>query len=504
MRHHRTMGKWGIAACLAVTLALGVGAAWLGFWALVPALVAATGFAASGAWKRWDFETRSVTPNLMLVALPTVIAGPAIVGQPATMGVLALMALTALWRPARVDLSAACVLLPVIGLAIVGRPNYPGDKRSMLFFALASVTVTLCVRLSASKASAITSLVDGVGLFLVVSLVLQYAGLGHRAAVPVYEQGNSLTGGSRVVFPLDYSQATTPLMAAVFLAAVLPILLTVQEHRWLRWVAVAASFNVLIFGDRRSALLTAVLLGACLLLIPKVFRRTAPWIAGAALLTPFVYPHIRSTVGNIMDAAGSVTPFLTRRGEGDTAALNMRDRIWDISLTHWAHLDWKHQMLGYGNLGQAKSGMALKLRPLFGGNYRNPTTLTPHNSVLQLLFDGGWIVTAAFAVAIIFMARALRRDLAGLAMLTALIIVSITEVALSPSHAWGTWWMLVILGVIAFARERETEQALVPGDAEIGEEQTAKGRRRCQSSDIRGLPVNVAAAPMTARARQRL
>jgi hypothetical protein len=122
-------------------------------------------------------------------------------------------------------------------------------------------------------------------------------------------------------------------------------------------------------------------------------------------------------------------------------------------------------MVGFGSFGHTASGVSATYRRLFGRSYSDYGLATPHNSVLQILFDGGWVIGIAFAVTICYMALSLSRrssaiDLAGLAMLVALSIVGVTEVALSPAHSQPTWWVLVALGMIVFSQERSSpEQA---------------------------------------------
>ena len=69
-----------------------------------------------------------------------------------------------------------------------------------------------------------------------------------------------------------------------------------------------------------------------------------------------------------------------------------------------------------------------------------------------------------------------RGALIGLAMLVALVIVSVTEVALSPSHAHTqpTWWVLLILATIVFS---DGASEPVPDGADVSAAEGA-GRHR--------------------------
>jgi O-Antigen ligase len=434
-----------------------------GYWMLVPVAVGILGFLAAAAWSRGSRNLgpiTAVTPNLMLIALPTILATSAI-SFAASVYATAILALGVFWMRRspnnRIEPVWPCAILPAIGLAIVLRPNYPSTSRGVLAFTLGCIVIAGAVYLSTSRSSALTSLIDGIGLFLIASVALRFIGLGDTQPVGADELTNSLTGGDRVSFPLSISQALTPHMAAVYLAALTPILVVSRRYRVPRLVAVAAAVDVLVLADRRTALIGALFLALCVLLVPRLFRLAAPWLAVASMIIPFSYRFIQGAVEQVVSAADSQAPWLLRPGE-DPATLNGRDYIWSRSLDFFGNrVDWVHQMFGFGSYGHTASGVSANYGNMFGGSYGDRRLLTPHNSVLQLLFDGGWVIGIIFAATIGYMAWVLSRrssptDLAGLAMLTALSIVGITEVTLSPGYAQPTWWVLMALGMIVFSR----------------------------------------------------
>lgn len=440
-----------------LVVAFGVGAAstiW-GYWTLLPAAVVVVLVVASGVWRRG--EKSSEPTNWVLVVLPTVLAGTAI-NFLAGLALTAVLAVVVLWMKPVSRLSWRCAILPLVGLVIVLRPNYPATMITAAFFVLACVVVVRAVTL---PGNAFTSLTDGIGLFLATSVALRLVGfqggVGRTAGLD-----NTLTGGLRVTFPLTDSLAVTPGMAAIYLVAVVPMLFT-PHRRFPRLAAVGCAVYVITLADSRAALIGALLLAATVLLLPKLFRVLTPWIVTGALVLPFLYNPITGWT------------WLTRPGE-KAGTLNGRDRIWTHALTFYTdRIDPLHQAIGYGTYGQAASGASSSWNQAFEGYGADRRLITPHNSVLQILFDGGWMTVAVVAVVLIVMAWKLRTNLVGLAMLVALTVVGVTEVALSPGHAQSTWWVLLALSTATFMRPNDGV-APQPGQGVEGQMSVAEGR----------------------------
>ncbi len=398
-------------------------------------------------------------PNLVLTTLPTILAGSAISLNAATY-VAALLTILVLWiRPSpteRIRLNWTCAILPALALAIFLRPNYPSTAINVIFFILGCILVVRAVQLSSSIENAVVSLIDGIGLFLVTSVALWLAGFRGPQERSVGLE-NSLTGGERVIFPLSNSLAATPAVAAVFTAAIVPVLITYRKYRAPRLLATLCAIGIFALSDSRISLVAALIVSASALLIPRLFRTAAPWLIGGLLLVPFLYTYIQNLVGRLVSAVGIYAPWFVRSGE-NASTLNGRDYIWAQSLDFYrTRIDWVHQMFGFGSFGHAESGASATYNANFGGFGRDDRLLTPHNSMLQLLLDGGWIVAAVAAITLIYMAWLLSRRnspamLSGLAMLVTLSIVGVTEVALSPGHAQPTWWVLLTLSTIALSQ----------------------------------------------------
>ena len=438
----------------------------LGYWLLVPPAAAILGFVVLTAARRRTDKAPELavddTPNYLLIALPTIVAYAAISPRDSTFGI-AVVIVAMLWRGLSPDIRLRptwqSAILPVLGLAIVLRPMNSTTAPAILAFGLAGVAIAGAVYLSASTSSALISLGDGIGLYLIASVVLWLVGAESTGRSGV-DGSNTITGGIRVLFPLATAQAATPAAAAVYLAALVPILLVSSRYRTLRLVAAAAAVVVLIYADRRGALIGAFFVAVCALLAPRLLRRAAPLLVGTALFMPFIYGSIQTVFGQTILTASSQAQFLQRQGEGEDAALtlNGRDTIWSRSLDFYQNqVDWVHQTFGFGSFGNSSSGLADNFRSMFGKTVTNRGDITPHNSLLQILFDGGWIIGLVFAAIVLYTTWILSRrtstiDLATLAMLMTLAFVGSTEVALSPAHSQTTWWILLALGMIVFSR----------------------------------------------------
>ncbi|MCV7136620.1 O-antigen ligase family protein [Mycobacterium hodleri] len=459
---------------MVAAFAAGAGTVALGYWMLLPVVTALVAFAALSVWRRRRVGTISnriptLTPNVALIALPTALSAIAAI-TPVSLSFSAfLLILTAgiafaMRRPStgsfRMDLTWSCAALPVLALAIVLRPNFPTDTFDLLYFVVGCLITTRAVCLSESKSSAVISLIDGVGLFVVVSIGLWLVGVTGTAD-RTEGLGNSLTGGMRAIFPLSVSLAATPAMASVYITAVVPVIMYSGRYRFFRLVAAVCAVSVIILSDSRVSLLGSAFVCACVLLLPRMFRRVAPWLVGVAMIVPFIYEYVKVVFGQVMTAASSYAPWIIRPDE-EASTLAGRDQIWSRSIDFYEQrVDWLHQMIGHGTYGQSTSGASSYYSEGFEGFANDLQLVTPHSSTLQILFDGGWLVGVAVLVTMVRIAWVLARgrasaDLAGLSMLVALSIVGVSEVALSPSNSrqQPTWWVLVALSIIVFIRQR--------------------------------------------------
>lgn len=402
---------------------------------------------------RQDRVDDGVIPNVPLIALPTAAAlvnihlSTAVVA----LGLVATASLMAVGPTAnRLHLTVASLIFPVGGMAITLRTNLPETQIGTIYSAVVCIVTALVASKSHSRSSAIVSLIDGVGLLLLAAIALRLAGIGGRGNAPVV-MGNFLTGGERVFFTLTGSLINGPTLGAAYLVAAIPLIRWTRRYRTYRLVAVAGALYVLAQGDRRSALFTVILLLALAILTPRLLRKFAPWAIALALTGPFIL----KLTGSLPERL-SFTQF-QRVGEHDSESLNDRLQIWSRSLEFFGDkVDWYHQTIGYGTSGQLTSGAWTTYRNFFAG-ISGPAK-SPHSSVIQMLFDGGWFSASGFVISIVCLAyvmscRTSTADLASLAMLTLMSIVATTEPILAPGYPHPVWWTVMALGLIGFAKE---------------------------------------------------
>lgn len=406
----------------------------------------------------------SLVPNWPLVALPTAFSLSNISSLSAALIAVCLVAAASVLAGhsanGRLSLTVGSLVLALGGLAVALRPNPPQTMGTAIFYGVVCATTALVVRRSHSRSSAAVSLVDGVGVLLAVAVLLRLAGVDGAGNAPVV-MDNFLTGGERVVFPLLGALTSGPVLAAGYLVASSPIMRRTSQYRAYRLIAAAAALYVLVQGDRRSALFSVVVLVAMVTLTPRLLQKVAPWIIAFCLAAPFVL----SLTGGLTRQV-NLSQF-QRTGEQNSEALNDRLQIWSRSIEFYQdRIDWFHQAFGFGSSGHAVSGASLTYRSFFAGT-ADSAARSPHNSVLQALFDGGWILASGLVITIFCLALVMSRrnstfDLATLAMLTLLSIVGSTETLLTPGYAQPVWFTLVALGMIGFAQEDAVKRSSSP------------------------------------------
>lgn len=460
----------------ALTIGIGAAAVLYEWWLVLPFFLVVIGIVANGKLLGRNIQAQvsaqgQICVNPVLVVLPTALASSS-VNQGVGAGAAAVAAFGAIWlrtRNPNLQLTWFCAILPLLAVVIVMRPNHPSTVYTLVFVVIGLLATVLAIQNSNTKLDAIVSLYGGIGLFLVASLLLWLAGfVGTTDRTAGLE--NSITGGQRVIFPLSASLGATPGTAAVYLAAAVPVLVIVRRYRMLHILTAICATAIIILSDSRVSLLTAIALTIFVLLAPRLFRAAAPWVACFVLVLPFIYQKIQTAVA----ALSTEVPWLIRPDE-QAGTLARRDFIWAQSLEFYAtRIDWFHQMFGFGSSGHVKSGASAYYSNHFAGLNSDSSLLTPHNSMLQILFDGGWLVSCIFAVVIFCLAWKLSHQespfsLITLCLVVALTIVGVTEVALSPTHAQGQpcWWLLAALTIVVFSRERAVCQKSEPAGDRI-------------------------------------
>ncbi|OZD63130.1 O-antigen ligase family protein [Rhodococcus sp. 06-1460-1B] len=391
---------------------------------------------------------------LWLVALPTILA---VASRSATAAAFATAVLLLLMSPIRTTGRAFLVQPHVICLAlvialIICRPNYPAVPVQLVFIALAIAASVRAVQLAGDRATAFIAILDGVGIYLLASVVLYLAGMRSSAASG-RSAGleNGLTGMERVIFPLSNSLATTPALAAVFIVGAAALVRRDSPLRKTRIAAIVLAIAMLVLSEARLVLFAAPMLGLVALFVPQLLRTLTPIITIAAAALPFVYPSVQSLVAESTIRAEALLPNATRAGE-EVGSLNQRDFIWSRSISFIeSDATYPQRFFGSGMFGHAASGGSKSYYPQFDGLGRDASLMTPHSTAVQILFDAGFVGSVLMLVAVLGVVFTLRKQpgtrpaQAAQGMIAALMIASTTEVTLSVAHAQLTWWVFVMI-----------------------------------------------------------
>ena len=344
-------------------------------------------------------------------------------------------------------------------LAFVGVVVRPSSLPAALFAIFALIFLIRAVA-RVTRHGAVTSLIDGVGLYLIANVVAYYA-FGLRSPGASLRSGGleSADGGVRVIYPLATSLNLPPILAAAFLAASL-ILLERGAKKLLRLAGAGAACIVLVGADSRTALIAAVAVAFSSLFLPRLLRGLSLPAAIGAIVFAFLFPVISGPiVAPIITWLTGLVPGLSR---GSTAnsdmSLNGREFIWSRSLTFWTDRTNEFgQAFGYGAQGQYTSGASSTYAQIFGSALQNPRMASTHNSMLQQLYDCGLVGLALLALTVVAcIALWIRRSridepysAAALAMALSLVISSVSEVSLAPGVGQET--MFIFAGLLLAA-----------------------------------------------------
>ena len=422
------------------------------------------------------FRLASYKPNWLLISFPTVIGLGTVL--PARLTAVLLIGIGVMSfrrrRPrqgegtSRIAPTWGSAILPALSLAIILRPNDPATVLGTATYVIGLIVFLHILRLSDSKSSALVSLIDGVGLFLVASVVLTLAGVATKSDRTAGLE-NSITGGKRVIFALSPHLAATPDVAGVFIAAIFPLLIAYRQFRFLRLTALTFAIYVLIASQVRMAIFVAVTVTIVAFAFPRATRAISAWLIALLLSLPFFFRNAQSDVMGQLGRAVAVNfPGMIRDGDAG-GVLSTRQDIWQKAQAYQSTwVDPASQIFGYGAFGHVKSGAALSYTTeLNFVGFAERRFITPHNSTLVVLYDAGWLGVFFFIGTITFAARLFARghspvDLAALSALIGLCMVGTTETGLTAESNQAVWWLLMGLVVVAFSREEQSASLREP------------------------------------------
>lgn len=220
----------------------------------------------------------------------------------------------------------------------------------------------------------------------------------------------------------------------------------------------------LLLTDSRSSIFYPLLIALLGFLLYYTKRYSIiKWTTFLFFLAPFLLAYLLPYIAEL--------PFLQQysRSSTDLVTLNGRLFIWFFALDEFIQFKLQH-LIGYGFMGHESSGASLKWAFLFP-SYKNPEVVHPHNSIISLLFDVGYI--GILLLLIVF--RKISKILIALwhrnqqhcmilfAFLVYIILISVTEsfICLYYLNAINLFFALV---VYLFAIDSLYEEADNPAD----------------------------------------
>jgi hypothetical protein len=348
----------------------------------------------------------------------------------------------------RSSLPFTCIALATLGVYAVALP-----RPSVL---AALVVGGVVVFRQDQSPSALSSFIDGIGLYLLANLIARF-GLGIESPLQQARLDSSLTSstglfGQRLLLPLTTSLVVPSVMAALYLAGGVYQLLTNRVRRSYRLVCICAAIFILLATDARVSIVVGTVLLAFALTRPTALARMAVAIAICSMALPFVYESAKPSVQHVVSAAADVAPLLSRKEDASNlGGLNNRDVIWSQGQDAFAGLPLGQRLIGSGPEGQISSGVSASYSSLFVGGYADPSSAGLHSSSLQELVDGGWIGLMLFASAAVLAVRRWARiaseskDSLGLIVLLGLLCTGATEGILAPGTGSVCFVALVVI-----------------------------------------------------------
>jgi O-antigen ligase len=449
------------------------------------ALVAVAGLALAVSpafkWLRFKVERRtSSAPAPELLALPLVIEARVFVGPLATAALLVVIAVYLATVKAERSRPPTIIIVGV-GVLFALPFSRPVDG-SLVFGAVIPALCVTVLLMSAHRRdlhTAVSSLIDGIGIYILVNVAAYVAGVSSPAAVGRIGGLESSGGGTRVIFPFAGSLATPPTMAAIYVAAgIICFERCSPARRIFRFVSLTLAVFVLLAADTRTALVVAVVVLLLTITSTRVLARLAIPVTVASAAFGFIFGSLQALVGVVLDTLVSTVPQLSRSGASsdDLLTLNFRSEIWDRGLKFWmADVDTTGHLVGFGIRGQEQSGASVLYAREIGAITSNPLSASLHNSYIQTLYDSGVVGLAALIALLVWgtrrYAQLLRRGHPGsqlaLPALLAVVVAGITEATLAPGYAQAP--VFIAVGLVMFASaQRPASRASGASEREVG------------------------------------
>jgi O-antigen ligase len=414
-----------------------------------------------------DLSTRGRQPDWIVLLIPIALASR-IFSFKGSLLILGLLVAAAFIRKAdgSFPIQAGPLLLLFASSAIVlSRPDYISEL--LPFLLVGALVIRLVMTVDARKI--IASLIDGCGLYLLANVLCYAAGLRSPAETSRIGGLVESTGLVRIIYPLTESINLPPVIAAVFVAAILFLIL---EPGWLRrslrLICCIAAIIVLVGAGTRTPIAVAAMLSIAVICFPFITRWLAQAATILAALSAFVLPSVMAVVQSGITPLMSLSPGRVSTAES-VGSLEGRGVIWDLSIKYWVKSvnDLPHMLFGFGMNGHYRSGASREYSDLFIRIVKDPQiSALMHNSFLQQLFDGGILGWLLLTIAAYWASARLskrRRDwgnagLSAIVAMSVLLLSGMTEAYFAPAVTEEGFWLLVVLvGVACQGSGRQPE-----------------------------------------------
>lgn len=238
-------------------------------------------------------------------------------------------------------------------------------------------------------------LVLSLALYLAVSMFLYLIGIRAKGALDL---GSNIlmsfigldTG--RVFFPLSEGVVNHGSIAGTVavMAGVLLVLCNKPMWKLALFFSLILGLITIILVDSRTTVFNVFLTLVLIFLFSN--RNATSYLKLLVWLTPCL-PFLFVFVLNIL----ADIPFFEQfaRGSHDFETGNSRVFIWGISILEFIQFKMIH-LFGWGEVGQFGSGISLQWAPIFKDKFEFPELTTPHNLILQILFNSGYLGVFVF------------------------------------------------------------------------------------------------------------
>lgn len=211
------------------------------------------------------------------------------------------------------------------------------------------------------------------------AVMLSYLGISH----------------ARVEFPLSIGvNAYGSLLGAALTLSLLGYFV-INKYKKYFLVGIVVSFISLLYTDSRGPMFYSILI----LLVVKFYnyKKHPPKFLWLIPLLTFFGPILLLAALEIVSSF-SIADSISRTS-GDLATGNSRSVIWGIALSEFFKFDLDYHLFGYGEFGHYSAGLSQIWGPIvFGVNNKAAKFMHPHNSLLSIALDYGYLGVLVFTV----------------------------------------------------------------------------------------------------------